>query len=118
VSRGVFGSDAVRILDAIEAVYNEEGVLVFTDIGSTRMSAETAINLLEDERREHVRLCPAPLVEGVLSAVVQSGLGGSLEEVVREAVDSIKRIASASQAEHAGGVATGTTTHKPDRSRP
>ncbi len=79
------GTDALRILQAIQEVLHADGVLVFADIGAAKLNAETAIDLLEDAQKRKVRLCDAPLVEGVLAAAVQSAAGGSIEDVMREA---------------------------------
>ncbi len=79
------GTDSFRVLEAIESVYSEDGVLVLMDLGSAVLSAETAVDLLDEERRSSVRLCPAPLVEGAVAAVSQAAAGAGLEEVVREA---------------------------------
>jgi dihydroxyacetone kinase phosphotransfer subunit len=63
------GTDAFQVLQAIESVYSEEGVLVLMDLGSAVLSAETALELLGERRlrwwREPWRLpawpLPAPL---------------------------------------------------------
>jgi phosphocarrier protein FPr len=80
-----FGTDALKIQKAIESVYSDEGVVVLMDMGSAILSAETALDLLGEDRRSRVSLCEAPLVEGALSAAVQSEIGGSLQQVVSEA---------------------------------
>ena len=46
---GSMGTDAQKIADAIVEADSGEGVVIITDIGSSIMSAETAIELLEDE---------------------------------------------------------------------
>ncbi len=79
------GTDPMRVLEAIQEVYSEEGVLVLMDLGSALLSAETALDFLEPEQREHIHLCPAPLVEGALAAAVQAVVGSPLAEVCREA---------------------------------
>ena len=79
------GTDAGRVLQAIELVYSEDGVLVLMDLGSAVLSAETALDLLPEDKRSHVRLCSAPLVEGAVAAVSQVAAGAGLDEVVREA---------------------------------
>jgi len=79
------GTDAGKVLQAIESVYNEDGVLVFMDLGSAVLSAETALELLEESKRARVHLCSAPLVEGMVAAVSQAVAGAGLEEIVREA---------------------------------
>ncbi|MEW7866150.1 dihydroxyacetone kinase phosphoryl donor subunit DhaM [Aeromonas diversa] len=79
------GTDAVAVMSAIEEVDDGEGVLVLMDLGSALLSAETALDLLPEELSERVRLCPAPLVEGTLAAVVAAGAGMDLDAVAAEA---------------------------------
>jgi multiphosphoryl transfer protein len=83
------GTDPFRVLSAIESVYSEEGVVVFMDLGSAVLSAETALDFLPAEQRPHVHLCAAPLVEGVVAAAVQVLAGGSLAEVLAEATEAL-----------------------------
>ena len=83
--RGEFGTDAVEIMTAIQSVYSEDGVLVLMDLGSAVLSAQTALDLLPPEMREHIRFCGAPLVEGAVAAAVQIGLNSDLESICREA---------------------------------
>jgi len=52
------GTDAFQVLQAIESVYSDDGVLVLMDLGSAVLSAETALELLGGERSSHVELCP------------------------------------------------------------
>lgn len=56
------------------------------DLGSAVLSAELALELLDDDARDRVVLCPAPLVEGLVAAAVAAAGGGSREEVAVEAV--------------------------------
>jgi phosphoenolpyruvate-protein phosphotransferase/dihydroxyacetone kinase phosphotransfer subunit len=84
-NRQEFGTDAVDIARAIESVDSPDGVVVLMDLGSAVLSAETAMELLSDERRARVRLCPAPIVEGAIAAGVQISLGSDLKTVCREA---------------------------------
>jgi multiphosphoryl transfer protein len=79
------GTDAMRVLDAINEVYSEDGVLVLMDLGSAVMSAEMAVEMLEEDRRRNLLLCEAPLVEGAVAATTAAKLGGSLEKVAVEA---------------------------------
>jgi phosphocarrier protein FPr len=76
-----FGTDAMKVFEAIESVYSPDGVLVLMDLGSALLSAETALEFLSPEQRPHVVLCAAPLVEGVMAAA--AGLiGGNLQQVL------------------------------------
>ncbi len=79
------GTDAGLVLQAIEQVYSDDGVLVLMDLGSAVLSTEMALEMLSPERRAHVRLCEAPLVEGAIAAAVQARLGSSLDQVIAEA---------------------------------
>ena len=60
-------------------------MLVLMDLGSAVLSAELALDLLDDERRERVRLTAAPLVEGAVAAAVAAGVGDPLEAVAAAA---------------------------------
>jgi len=83
------GTDAFKVLEAIEAVYSEDGVLVLMDLGSALLSAGTALDMLSEDKRVHVKLCAAPLVEGAVAAAALAAAGASLDEVFREAQEAI-----------------------------
>jgi len=59
------------------------------DLGSAVLSAELACELLDDDVRERVRLCPAPLVEGLVVAAVAASGGASVDEVAAEAAGAL-----------------------------
>lgn len=82
---GDIGTDAVKIHEAIIAADTGGGVVVMVDLGSAVLSAETALELLEEERRARVKIADAPILEGTISAVVQASLGGTLTEVLTTA---------------------------------
>src|SRR5665647_723637 len=88
------GTDAARVARAVEDVWSEDGVLVLMDLGSAVLSAEMALDLLPEERRDHVVLTEAPLVEGAVAAAVAAGLGDSLEKVAEEARGALAAKAS------------------------
>jgi dihydroxyacetone kinase phosphotransfer subunit len=94
------GTDAMKVLEAIESVYSDDGVVVLMDLGSALLSAEMALEFLSDEQRPHVHLCPAPLVEGALAAAVQASVGASAAQVMAEALGAL-----AVKVEHMGGAA-------------
>src|SRR4051794_37485340 len=77
------GTDAFKVLQAIESVYSDDGVLVLMDLGSAVLSAETALELLPDDRRAHVQLCPGPVVERAVEAVSLAAAGASVQEILR-----------------------------------
>ncbi|TCP95728.1 PTS hybrid protein [Cricetibacter osteomyelitidis] len=79
------GTDATKIMQAIEDVFDDDGVIVMVDLGSAILSAETAIELLDPSIASKVRLCLAPLVEGTIGAVVAAASGDNIDEVLQEA---------------------------------
>ena len=79
------GTDAVRVARSIDEVWSEDGVLILMDLGSAVLSAEMALDLQPEERRQRILLTEAPLVEGAVAAAVAAGLGDSLEKVAEEA---------------------------------
>lgn len=84
------GTDAIKVMAAIESVADGTGIVVLLDLGSALLSAETALELLQPELAARVRLCSAPLVEGTLAAVVAANSGGSLEQVLAEAKEALR----------------------------
>jgi multiphosphoryl transfer protein len=83
--RSEFGTDAVEIMDAIQSVYSEDGVLVLMDLGSAVLSAKMALEFLPPEMAERVLFCGAPMIEGAVAAAVQIGLNADLDTICREA---------------------------------
>ncbi|HDC4322315.1 dihydroxyacetone kinase phosphoryl donor subunit DhaM [Aeromonas hydrophila] len=83
------GTDAIAVMSAIEEADDGSGVLVLMDLGSALLSAETALELLPPQLSARVLLCPAPLVEGTLAAVVAAGSGLTLDEVATEALGAL-----------------------------
>jgi phosphotransferase system HPr (HPr) family protein len=81
---GMTGTDATRVAAAITDVASPDGVLVLMDLGSAVLSAELALEFAGDVGGE-VRLSSAPVVEGLLAAVVRAAGGASLDEADREA---------------------------------
>jgi dihydroxyacetone kinase phosphotransfer subunit len=86
--QGGVGTDAMRVVAALEAVWSEDGVLVLMDLGSALLSAEMALDLLEPERRTRIMLSDAPFVEGAVAAAVLAGTGADLEAVVAAATEA------------------------------
>ena len=90
-----FGTDAVAIAGAITAADTGDGVLVLMDVGSAVLSAELALELLDDDVRSRVMLSPAPLVEGLLAAAVTAVGEADLAEVTYEALAGLTGKAAA-----------------------
>lgn len=84
---GGLGTDATDVARAIERAASPDGVLVLMDLGSAVLSAELALELGQVEGP--VRLCPAPLVEGLVAALVRAAGGADLDVVAREAESAL-----------------------------
>ena len=78
-----------RSATAIAAADRGDGVVVLMDLGSAVLSAELALELLDDDVRERVVLCPAPLVEGLVVAAVAAAGGADRDEVAAEAAGAL-----------------------------
>lgn len=94
------GTDPVKVHQAIESVYNPDGVLVVMDLGSALLSAEMALEFLTPEQKANVYLCAAPLVEGTLAAAVQASTGASIKQVLKEAQTALTAKAGQLHVEH------------------
>jgi PTS hybrid protein len=84
---GGFGTDPERIRAAIENIGADE-VIVFMDLGSAVLSAETVLEMLSPEDRERVTLVDAPFVEGAFAAGVLASAGSDVEECVEAAMEA------------------------------
>lgn len=84
-SDGRLGTDAFMIEEKIRKVSSEDGVIVVVDLGSAVMSAEMAIESLEESLREKTKILDAPFVEGAVVAAMEASFDKNLEEVIREA---------------------------------
>jgi multiphosphoryl transfer protein len=84
------GTDAVRIKEAIQEVDSPAGVVVLMDLGSAVLSAELALDLIDDPQlRERVVLSAAPLIEGLVVAAVAAAGGAGRKEVAAEAHNAL-----------------------------
>ena len=78
---GGLGTDVARIVEAIESVWSPKGVAILVDLGGAETNSEMAIEMLPSERRAHVVVCNAPIVEGAVMAATEAAGGSSLAKV-------------------------------------
>lgn len=88
------GTDAAAIATAIATTDRGAGVVVLMDLGSAVLSAELALDLLEDvgadpATRERTLLCPGPLVEGLVVAAATASTGADRNMVSRDAAAAL-----------------------------
>jgi dihydroxyacetone kinase phosphotransfer subunit len=84
---GSLGTDPDGIRSAIESLEADE-VLVFMDLGSAVLSAESVLEMLEPRVAEKVRLVDAPFVEGAFAAGVIASTGADADECVEAAEEA------------------------------
>ncbi|PJC86902.1 phosphoenolpyruvate--protein phosphotransferase [Vibrio sp. HA2012] len=91
------GTDAIRIMAAIEEVYDESGVIIMMDMGSALLSTEMALELMDPDSAENITLCSAPIVEGTMAASVAASANLPMSAVLAEATGCL-----AAKREHLG----------------
>jgi phosphoenolpyruvate-protein phosphotransferase/dihydroxyacetone kinase phosphotransfer subunit len=84
---GILGTDAAAVWEAIQRAGTPDGVLVLMDLGSAVLSAELAVELAGDDAPPIV-LSEAPIVEGLVAAVVVAAGGATLAEAATEAANT------------------------------
>ena len=83
------GTNAAEIMEKLIELQSPEGILVLMDLGSALLSTDMALEMLEDDQKANIRMCPAPFVEGAIAAGVQANMGADLEAVYREAMSAL-----------------------------
>ena len=109
---GGIGTSFEKISAAIISADTGEGVVVLCDLGSAILTTETALDFLDDDLRERVRIADAPIVEGAVAAAVAAKTGGDLDAVVA-AAESANGASSPS-----GDAAVGASLVDADASEP
>ena len=82
---GEIGTDATRIMEAIEEVDSGDGVLILCDLGSAIMTTEMVLESFEGVT---IKMADAPLVEGAVAAAVTASMGMDLDMVLDAAKDA------------------------------
>lgn len=82
---GGIGTSFEKVSAAITEADSGSGVVVLCDLGSAILTAETALDFLDDDVRARVRIASAPLVEGGVAAAVAAETGADLAGVVKAA---------------------------------
>lgn len=78
---GRLGTEPGKIVQAINEVYSEDGVIVLFDLGSAYMNAEMALEFLDEDKRLNVEIVDAAIVEGAIVATVESSMGKNINEI-------------------------------------
>lgn len=78
-----FGTDVQKIIDSINSVNDGDGVLVFCEIGSSLMSSQMAVEMINDKK---VILVDAPFVESLMVATATNNENTALSDLLKEAL--------------------------------
>jgi dihydroxyacetone kinase phosphotransfer subunit len=106
-----FGTDALAIVAALAAADDGHGVVVLMDLGSAVLSAQLALDLMDDDgARARVTLCSAPLVEGLVVAAVAAAAGAARAEVAAEAAAALAGKQSQLEGDDSAAVGGGAGT--------
>ncbi|WP_158004707.1 dihydroxyacetone kinase phosphoryl donor subunit DhaM [Mycoplasmopsis anatis] len=76
-----FGTDVQKIIDSINSVNDGDGVLVFCEIGSSLMSSQMAVEMINDKK---VILVDAPFVESLMVATATNNENTALSDLLKE----------------------------------
>ncbi|VXB89739.1 Phosphoenolpyruvate-dihydroxyacetone phosphotransferase, subunit DhaM; DHA-specific IIA component / DHA-specific phosphocarrier protein HPr [Arthrobacter sp. 9AX] len=82
-SDGRIGTSLEKVMAALDQLSNGGGAVVLADLGSAVMTAESALDLVDNPA--DVVLADAPLVEGLVAAAVAAQGGGDVQAVKRAA---------------------------------
>ena len=85
---GRIGTDPILIKSAIESVYDEDGVVILADIGSSIMNVEMAKELLDEEMQEKIYILDTPIVEGSIAVAVQAYISNNIEDILDSAEEA------------------------------
>jgi PTS hybrid protein len=102
---GGIGTSFDKITAGLAEADSGRGVVLLCDLGSAILTAETALDFLDDDARQRARLADAPLVEGGVAAAVTAEIGGDLAAVVAAAESAGGSSAAPEAADAAGGAA-------------
>lgn len=113
---GGVGTSFEKVSSGILEADTGRGAVVLCDLGSAILTADTALEFLDDVVRDRVVVVDAPLVEGGVAAAVAASAGGGLDAVARAARSAYQPLQSVGapaaeegrQAEGSGNRATRT----------
>lgn len=85
---GTLGTDGGQVLEALRAAASHTDAVVLMDLGSSVLSVRAALQELDDDLCERLRIADAPLVEGAIAAAVTASTGAPVDDVVRAAEEA------------------------------
>jgi PTS hybrid protein len=85
---GSIGTDLNKIINAINQVYSDNGVIVIFDLGSAYMNADMAIESLPYAMKDKVEIIDTAFVEGTVVAAIECSMGKNIKEI-KDALKSL-----------------------------
>ncbi|MEI9598702.1 dihydroxyacetone kinase phosphoryl donor subunit DhaM [Moellerella wisconsensis] len=85
------GTDARRVMEAIEALSDANAIILLMDLGSAVLSAQTAVELLATDLAAKTYFCAAPIVEGAIAITVAASTNTnvSIDTLLSDAENSL-----------------------------
>lgn len=77
------GTDPEKILASLERIYSPDGVLILYDFGSSLLSIESAVSLLDTEMQKHIVVFHTPLIDGSLNAAMEISFNKKLGDILK-----------------------------------
>lgn len=84
---GRLGTDADKIIKAIDEVYSDDGVIIIFDLGSALMNAEVALESIDENKRKNILITDTAMVEGAIIASIGSSINKTLSEIAEDLKD-------------------------------
>ncbi|MBQ9156619.1 MAG: PTS-dependent dihydroxyacetone kinase phosphotransferase subunit DhaM [Eubacterium sp.] len=85
---GRIGTSAIKIQEAIESIEDCDDILIYADLGSSILSAETALDLVDEDLADKCRMVDCPIVEGALAGVVTAAGSGDADAAIQASEDA------------------------------
>lgn len=86
-NEGTLGTDFDAVSTALSRAQSGAGVVLLYDLGSAKMVADLAVEMLGDP--ESAVVVDAPLVEGAVAAAIAAQTGATLDEVLSAAASAL-----------------------------
>lgn len=78
---GNIGSNFDEIYKLINENINEDGLVIFFDLGSSMLNSQMAIDMLDEDKKNKVYLTGTPMVETSVQVAVNISAGQTLDEI-------------------------------------
>ncbi|QVJ95703.1 dihydroxyacetone kinase phosphoryl donor subunit DhaM [Mycoplasma mycoides] len=84
----LIGTDIDLIIDAVNKAWDpNDGVILLFDLGSALMNAQMAIEMLEPDKQNKIKIIDAALVEGTILAAINSSMNKNIDQIQQELIN-------------------------------